>query len=217
MDKKFILLVTFAIILGISVFVSAVQKEMNFPGTTTTADFTEQSFKFVKGWNLVQGVMNPEWIQKNSNYIKAIFIFNPKTKEYVRFYPNPENNKIGETNYRWEHFATIGATWVYSEKEFTSNYWKFEDFPLDSTYLFAGWNFVGITSKITGKSIDNIKGDCSIEKVFFWSAPANKWFEFSFSEIIDREYTGTGLVLKVSSDCNLGTSKDITAPPAIPN
>ena len=109
---------------------------MNYPGTTVTAEFTEQNFQFMKEWNLVQGILNPEWVQTNNENIKAIYALNPITKEYVRFYPNPENSKIGETNYMWESFARIGALWIYSDKEFSSNYWKFEDSPVESTSLF---------------------------------------------------------------------------------
>ena len=119
-------IVLFGFVLGILVLSSlgvyAVQKEMNYPGTTITVDFTEQNFQFVKGWNLVQGILSPEWIQSNSENIKIIYALNPVIKEYVQFYPNPEGNKIGQTNYRWESFATIGALWIYSDKSFSSRY-----------------------------------------------------------------------------------------------
>jgi hypothetical protein len=92
--KKLIFLVILVFITT-SLFVSAVQKEMAFPGTNITSDFVQQDIHFGKGWNLVQGILNPEWVSNNKNSIKAIYAYNPIVREYVRFYPNPEHGKIG--------------------------------------------------------------------------------------------------------------------------
>lgn len=221
MNKKLILSMSLLFLVGLAVFVSAIRTEKSYPGTTVTAEFVEQNYHFFRGWNLVQGILNPEWVQSNSENIKAIYAFNPITKEYVRFYPNPENNKIGGTNYRWESFASIGALWVYSDKDFTSNYWKFADFPLISTPLYAGWNFLGITPDMIGKSLNEIKGNCNIEKVYLWDNQNNQYGTIlnllDDQDILNNEAgVNHGFIMKVSSDCKLGTSVDIPSVPNLP-
>ena len=122
--KKGMMIVGMISLILVVVLVSGVKTEKEYPGTTINAEFILQDYEFKKGWNLVQGILNPEWIESNSENIKAIYAFNPKSKEYVRFFPEAERDKIGGTNYAWHSFATIGALWVYSDKEFNSKYWK---------------------------------------------------------------------------------------------
>ena len=218
MNNKIILLMSLMVLVGVVGFVTAIRTEKSYPGTTVTAEFIEQNYHFFKGWNLVQGILNPEWVQSNSKNIRAIYAFNPITKEYVRFYPNPENNKIGETNYQWEFLASIGALWVYSDKDFTSNYWKFADSPLTSIPLYTGWNFIGIASDMKGQKINDIKGSCNIVKVCDYSRQS--WDCIS-EDIGDHTFgdqdsdIGKGLVVKVSNDCKLGES--ISQVPQLPN
>lgn len=227
MNKKFILSISLIFLVGIIGFVSAVQKEMQYPGTTVTAEFVEQNFQFVKGWNLVQGILNPEWIQTNSNNIKAIYAYNPTTDEYVRFYPEPENNKIGETNFAWSTWGRFGALWVYSENDFNSNYWRFENFPLEQTPLFSGWNFIAFTPEMSGQTFNQIKGDCNINDIYLWNYVGQEWSDeaspkrqiSNLDKPIDDDFEGYGFIIKVSSDCKLGTSGSSNVPelPNIPN
>jgi hypothetical protein len=209
------------ILVSLIVFVSAVQKEMTFPGTTVTGEFVQENFQFEKGWNLVHGILNPDWIQANDDNIKAIYAFNPTTSEYVRFYPEPENNKIGETSFAWGTWSSFGAVWIYSEKDFNSNYWKYEDVSLDKTLLFASWNFIAITSEMMGKTLNEIKGDCEFEgKGYFWDAELQKWDveENILSASFDESILAKGILIKVLDYCTLETStEDITSPPTIPS
>jgi len=236
MNKKIIMPIALLTLVCLGVFVSAVQKEMDFPGTTITGEFVQQNMQFGKGWNLVQGILNPEWIQTNSDSIKAIYAFNPTTDEYVRFYPEPENDKIGETNFAWSTWGRFGALWVYSEKDFNSNYWKFENFPLAQTPLFSGWNFIGITSDMLDKSLGSIRGSCDIQKYAYWDNDYQRW-ETSTPETLadqmpaganigwydivmfEQFQLGEGILFKVSSDCTLGASGSSNVPelPNIPN
>jgi hypothetical protein len=225
MKQKIILSIAILSLLSLVVFVSAVQKEMNFPGTTITGEFVQQNMQFGKGWNLVQGILNPEWIQANSNNIKAIYAYNPTSDEYVRFYPEPENNKIGDTNFAWSTWGRFGSLWVYSETDFNSNYWRFEDGDLEQTPLFSGWNFMAITSEFEGNSLEDIKGNCDIENAYGWDVQ-NQEFG-TIMNIIDSKdlftyesslRAGNGFIIKVTSDCKLGISEGSSInPPTIPN
>mgnify|MGYP001591350500 CR=1 FL=1 len=221
MNKKLLMPIVLLALLSLAVFVSAIRTEKSYPGTTVTAEFVEQNYHFYEGWNLVQGILNPEWVQSNSKNIKAIYAFNPITKEYVRFYPNPENNKIGGTNYQWKFLASIGALWVYSDKDFTSNYWKFADSPLTSTPLYSGWNFIGITSDMIDKTINGIKGSCNIERIYYWSQENQDWTDFMPHveyQKIQQGQIGQGFVFKVSDNCKLGVSEGgVPSVPQLPD
>ena len=218
MNKKII--VSLILIFCFAVFVSAVRMEKTYPGTVVTADFAEQTYHFSNGWNLVPGILNPEWVQVNSGNIKAIFAFNPVTQEYVRFYPRPENNKISGTNYNWESFASIGSMWVYSDQDFSSKYWKFGNLPLDSTTLFAGWNFISVTNEMKGLRFDEIKGNCDLLRVCDYQR--QNWEcigsdQVGVQSLADTDSDiGLGLVIKVSENCKFGISGGSLTPPSIP-
>jgi len=218
MNKKIIAVIGMVVLLGVVVVVSAIQKSMDFPGTTLSREYVETTASFYKGWNIIWGLPNPGWLSGAElvpENIKAIYALYPGTNEYVRFHPEPELEKIKDSNFRWDTYTNIGAFWVYSNKEaIKEEYWVMNPAPIDSTQLIKGWNFIGITPEMMGKTLDDFKGTCNIQKAYFWSAPANRWFEFSLSEIIVEDYEGTGLVIKVSSDCNLGSST--TSPPGLP-
>ncbi|MFA5019711.1 MAG: hypothetical protein WC533_01290 [Candidatus Pacearchaeota archaeon] len=227
MKQKIFFAVAILSLLSLVVFVSAIQKEMNFPGTTITGEFVQQNMQFGKGWNLVQGILNPEWIQTNSDNIKAIYAYNPTTDEYVRFYPEPENNKIGDTNFAWSTWGRFGSLWVYSETDFNSNYWRFEDGMLSQTPLFSGWNFMAFTPEMSGQTFNQIKGNCNIEDIYLWNYAGQEWSDeaspkrqtSNLDKPIDDDFEGYGFIIKVTSDCTLGTSGSSTVPelPNIPN
>jgi|SRR3989344_1666948 len=218
MNKKVILTIGLISLFGLVVFVSAIQMTKNYSKTSVTAEFIEKNFKFEEGWNLVQGILNPEWIQTNNENIKAIYALNPMTKEYVRFYPHPETNKIEETTYSWTSLAQIGAVWIYSDKEFTSNYWKFETFPLDSIPLFSGWNFIGITPEMKDMKINEIKGNCEFLKFCVyqrqkWDCLSEEGIEMHILADQEQEI-GMGLAIKVLDNCKLGITEEVI--PSIP-
>jgi hypothetical protein len=210
MNKKIIMPIALLTLLSLAVFVSAWTIEY---GTTIN-----------EGWNLVYAFIEPEQIQgiEPSN-IKAIYGFMPTTQEYVRFYPNPEMDKI--TLMDGDQFRNT-AFWVYSDaetgKEFNGRYngveyWLAEEpIPYNERQLYEGWNFVGITSDMVGKSVEEIKGTCSIEKQYIWISSEKKWA--TFPEMIYPSMAGKGFIIKVSEDCKLGTpTGEIDSPPTIPN
>ncbi|MFH1585187.1 MAG: hypothetical protein ABIB79_00285 [archaeon] len=104
--------------------------------------------------------------------------------------------------------------------------------PLDQRQLRTGWNFVGITSDMyTGTldgagyegeyfSWDSIKGDCSYVSIYAWNPEEQEWLSIDpslvFKEYDFDDFLGNGMLVKVSSDCTLGTSSSGTTPPGLP-
>ena len=65
----------------------------------------------------------------------------------------------------------------------------------------AGWNFFTVFSDMVGKSLDEIKGDCTIEKAYIWNPEDQAWIRlYKFPEPL----LGYGIVFKTSNDCLLG-------------
>ncbi len=177
-----------------------------------------------KGWNLVYAFIEPGQIQgiELSN-IKAIYGFMPTTQEYVRFYPNPEMDKINRMD--GDQFRNT-AFWVYSDaetgKEFNGiynavEYWIAEEpIPYNERQIYKGWNFIGITSDMIPKSFEEIKGNCDIERSHIWISSEKEWADFP--EMFYPSMIGKGFIIKVTSDCKLGTSGSSNInPPQIPN
>ncbi len=218
-------------LISLAIFVSAMQKSMDFPGTTLTGNFIESKVVLFSGsWNLIYGFPNPEWISGGDvmpKHIKAIYGLYPGTNEYVRFYPNPELEKIKDSNFRWDTYTSIGAFFVltdYDDKaEGEMKYWTLESPQLNNIQLLSGWNFIGVTSNFQGKSINEIKGDCDMERIYAFLGDNPKWMDLEDAKDDSSflfAYEGTqniGLAIKVVEDCNLGSSTEDALPPSIPN
>jgi hypothetical protein len=194
------------------------------------------------GWNLVYGFANPEQIQGLApENIKAIYAFIPTTQEYVRMYPDREDNKI--TIDDDELLNT--AFWVYSDSETGEDfngvhngveYWlEMGVVPFEERSMYKGWNFVGITHDMTidvnsasseeesNYVLNAMKGNCNFEEVYTYAKDGGemKWMDllnnpnFMDSEPLDNSLAGMGLVIKVSSNCKMGRSSG-TSPPVLP-
>lgn len=210
--KKIILSVVLVLgIIGIMGFVIAV----NWAG--------ESAAPIYKGWNLVYGFASPDQLDGQGfekSHIKAIYAFIPTTQEYARAYPNPETDKLNKID---DDEIMQHAFWVYSDYTFEGSlnnklhyieYWLNEE-PITYTErpLYKGWNFFGVTPDIVGKNMNDIKGDCNIERIYNWDAESQQW-----SNGLVGATVGSGVLIKVTDNCEFAEPiEDITPPPVIPN
>lgn len=185
------------------------------------------------GWNLLS--INAWELQTQDSPIKYSdfmygYLYDITTGEYnlilkngQAVYPNNQHQAwISEDNQKYY----IGASmWVYSEKEgnVITRWDSSVNIPPFSAYSFKkGWNFIWITPEFVGKSFNNLKGTCNIQKVVAWAngkwaGKSQEWFTFSdtnMNQELDDEMVGSGFVIKVLGDCNLGES--IVTPPVLP-
>ena len=172
------------------------------------------SIPVYQGWNLLSGFATPDFITGGditAINIKAIYAFDSKTKKYARTYPRAE--------IKWDDGELLTrAFWVYVDKSGTIEYKYRNDDIFDRNILHIGWNFVAITPEFYGKKLDDIKGNCNMERAYFWDvAPANQWVDFYQDPDFESSMGGTGLVIKASGECKLSTGSIIETPPAIPN
>ncbi len=215
------------LVLGLVVIVSAIRMDKDLAGYGTIgADYNKYSIQVGEGWNLVRGLPDPNWLEGNQK-IRAIYGFHPMDKEYVRFYPNAEEDKIGGSNFAWSDYLRFGAFWVYFDNPSNNlEYWTTNPASLEYTPLFSGWNFMAFTPEMSGKTFNEIKGNCIIEDAYLWSYGNQEWSDeaspkkkaSNLDKPIDDDFEEYGFIIKVSSDCILGTSSgDGTSPPSIPN
>lgn len=177
------------------------------------------SIHIEKGWNLIQGTVPADRIKAgdiSADNIKVSYTFIAQTQQYVRLYPEAEEEKIramGDV----DDYIEYQPTWIYSDKAGTLNYELTGAMQISQIPMYKGWNFVSITSDMVGSNINDLVGSCKVERAYYWNA--NVRGESAWSSIletnsrIDKENVGYGFLVKVSSDCRLGTS---IAPPPLP-
>jgi len=195
-------------------------------GVFVYASNVESYYQFEKGWNLVYGFTSPERLSGGeviSENIKAVYILKQPTQEFVRIYPNPETKKLEGIQ---DSYYEKTAQFVYSDVAGRSEY-LFEE-PLPPTYwnehqIYKGWNLVGLSNYMVESSsnpdltLEDIKGTCNIEKVYYFFD--GKWVVFDYPEM-DSTLLLKGLLIKVSNDCVLGMIDEestVNPPPQIPN
>ncbi len=120
------------------------------------------------------------------------------------------------------------SMWLYSDKGGILEYSVPDDMPLiENRQVYSGWNFVSIVPELNGKSFEDIKGNCDIQRIclYNWMPSGNPdegWECDSpiavFSSDKFSNLNGRGVLIKVSSNCNLGSfSGNTEQPPQVPN
>jgi hypothetical protein len=132
--------------------------------------------------------------------------------QIVNYFEDDINPGIEKTA-RWVYVSNPGKIYkTYHEP-------RRQFYTLGIHVMFKGWNFVGIGPEMVFNerwqenplSIDQIKGDCEIEKIYLYGQ--DKWNSISaFSE----PDIGKGIVIKVAEDCRLGIRNSLPNVPQLP-
>ncbi len=214
MNKKIVLMISLILLVGVVGLVLASE--------------IESGIAIFKGWNLIYG-FTPSSLNGQGfdfSHIKAIYTYIPQEGKYVRIYPAPESTIIEKYG---DAYFEKQANWVYSDatvegelngRAHFTEYWLEEPLPLSQKRLYKGWNFVGVTSYIAGKLQGEIIGDCNFEKMYIWDSVDQKWVNWPINknDDIENDWLGYGLIIKVSNNCQLGSSEgNIPAVPNLPN
>lgn len=237
--KKAIIFILLIAIFGFSVFVSADASD-NYQLNPSGND---GSITLEKGWNLVtnyaviQVFDNVQYYQDElkAKQIRAIFMYDRYKGEYIRLYPDKEQDKLSVfiPNVDSEHNGvdiseyggfTNSALWVYSDIRQTINFHT-TDGPLFVRYvgLKTGWNFLTLTPEMFYKkdgqdvfSWNGVKGNCNFEKIYAYNPEEQNWMPVSpTQESFDfNDFLWMGMIVKVANNCKLGG--DAIAPPSLP-
>lgn len=215
MNKKIMGVLGLVFVIGLVVVVSAnmfIQPDGNY----------EVEIEVSEGWNIIAGTMPEIGILSNSDIqlsdISAMYYYSPLTKEYIRVYPNAEVTKLQQAD---DDIVLTSAMWIYVKKDGVLKYDTLEDYPdLGNRELISGWNFVTITPDMINVDLENYKGSCNMEKVYFFHPELQEWVSLRpASDDFETDMDGMGAIIKVTSDCTLGNggSSDGSNPPGLPS
>jgi len=172
------------------------------------------------------------------------FMWNPIQKEYFGWNTSTSDT-IGTPVSQTDILSTnyiIGSHWVYSNTNcsLSNTYGTYpmswdestKDQVASSLKLVEGWNFVAINPFMIGMNTKDIFNNCDLSGMNYWQSVSQTWSSSSstafaqsvvsgaFDEMegpIVNAMVGQTWVVKVSSDCYLNYSSNVTGPPALPN
>ncbi|MBI2580256.1 hypothetical protein HYV85_00420 [Candidatus Woesearchaeota archaeon] len=79
--------------------------------------------------------------------------------------------------------------------------------------LVKSWNFFTVFPGMEGKTLEDIKGSCEVQKAYAFDSLSNKWVNLKGVEF-SHGSVGYGFVLKVAGECVLGYGSE--SPPPLP-
>jgi len=166
--------------------------------------------KLYKGWNLVSLPGKAVKFISNDLDSRRLLGFVQVNGDYLTL--KQALNRLGKSKFS-EHLSKH-AFWVYS---FSDQYLKAE-LKTKTRYsklsLVNGWNMVPITYNMVGKSLNDIKTLCNIEKPYFWDSLEQKWERFSLNRAFTSSDVGKGFVVRSSNYCTFGEPS--LTPPDMP-
>jgi len=186
-----------------------------------------------QGWNLVLAFdlkdLSPSSDIKSEDIV-VTWMYSSDDKRYWQFYPDKSEfdssyseNKVSEFSDKASRIM-FGSMWIYSKRAGYLAYNRVDVPKINEVTLLQGWNFMTTTSDMVGKNMGDIKGSCDIEKVFAYvSGNWRNWFDKTGEKnnldvmFIPTENAGTGFIMKVSSDCVLGSLSSSVNPPSLPD
>ena len=205
-------------LLSLAVFVSAT---LNID---SSGDLVNEVY-INKGWNIVMGITGEDILSTSeitSENLKAVWYYSPTTSEYLEMHPNLDSGKFRDTGLDDDYILT-SAMWVYSDKEGTLKYNPNDDILIENIdldknrQLYKGYNFVTVTSNMVGETLEEIKGNCIIEKAYWWDNGGQDWVFWDDEALRYNENTGKGFIVRVSDDCKfMDKVGGTTQPPQIP-
>lgn len=184
----------------------------------------ENSFTIKTGWNLVSAdVINS--LEKNSGGFAdllqnggAIFALNPADKKYYGGSNDRKNvedgiEKMFQSLPGGDDLVPALGWWIYSTKTIpvSINFDLAENDVLDYQQAYKlnkGWNLVGMSGVVLGKSLSDIAGSCEFVSVYHYERNTfRKQTEADLKEKITPDSLGYALAIKVAKDCRFDFAK----------
>ena len=111
-------------------------------------------------------------------------------------------------------YLRLHSFWIYA---FKSCYLEFtlEDYTSYSEInLEGGWNFVPVTYDMESMSLDEIKGECELEKTYMWTPIKQSWEKMDKDYVFKENDLYRGFISYAVEEC--GFSQTMLSPPALP-
>lgn len=183
---------------------------------------------FQKGWNLI--TMDYYGPLDRTGRLKYAYIFDKTAQKYVGgdIYGNASSmqdfTEAMDAMYDVNEGGHLGGQsfFVYLDRGLIDIvgddvHGGLED-PVSKINLSTGWNFISNIEEFQGKSFNDFKGTCSVERVFAYDNARGVWFDVS-SLISENSFPesvvgiGIGLATKVTQNCAFSFVQEYVAPP----
>jgi len=157
-------------------------------------------------------------------YVQCVRIpnYNPLSCDITKIYDESESylQSLSEEEFsmNYEVFDGLSADWYYYSKptKVSFDYHPIQINKLLYSKLKSGWNLITYPPHLGHEDLE--LGDCNIEKAYLWVDEDQEWFSI-MSNLIDDDYSGGGVAIKVTDDCTFVKKKgsSVSGPPSIPN
>lgn len=191
--------------------------------------------KIYKGWNLVSlGLIENAANICPPKSLIVLYGYDPLENRYIKIKDVTEVSSHSEMLRSIKEFYTgsnltrspVNSGWLYSsadceiirEMSWGSDFMQediLEQIRSLGVKFPAGWNFFTVLLEMIGKSIDEVKGDCLIEKAYIWNPEDQTWIKL-WEQKLPETLMGLGIVFKTTNDCQLGEIITIPGAPALP-
>ena len=160
-----------------------------------------------RGWNLI--TLPGKGGELNKGNCERMYGFVYMNNRYYTIKEAEE--KLGSDALK--EYMRLHSFWIYTFKRCYLEFKLVEYTSYTELKLNNGWNFIPITEDMVGKSLSDIKGNCSFRKVYIWNAEKQIWDMLSESYVFKRNDLPNGFVVYVEEDCRFGS---IMMPPPLP-
>jgi hypothetical protein len=172
--------------------------------------YVEQDLK--EQWNLIAGISFSDIYSKSYLTKDAIFksyYHDAKTNTDIEIRPDYKAGNIDPL------ILYSNAFWVFSAKTGKITYKASPSFVNKSRIggyyqFYSGDNLIAINDEMYGKSLDELKGNCSITDASFWDASLRNWTKLNVYDKLNFEtqdsLVGKGIRIKVAKDCGFFTT-----------
>ncbi len=189
-----------------------------------------------KKWNLVPYYLIADEKTLNKGTCKlqdfaVVYAYNPVSKEYTKLYEIGAAKNL-ETSFsdfqrglepaRIFAGTPFNSVWIYSSNECklaTEIPKQFENMLATLKLIVqgpgvtfaSGWNFFFGGKDMQGKTLDEIKGSCNIEKAYSFDASSQSW-----KQLDKAPGPADNFIFKVTDKCMLGLPELTITPPEVP-
>lgn len=177
-----------------------------------------------QGWNLLNMgtiVFNKLALTENSDIqpgdIAVVYYYSPSQKEYIQIFPKFDERKFEvEEAYYKGSTSIIGSAsaWVYVKRDGMIEYRTDDAISMTKRELNTGWNFVSVTQNALGGSLNDLKGNCSIQSAYYYLGGYQK---LDLNTKMSNDMASRGLIIKVLDNCKLSSISSNFKPPQFPN
>ncbi len=145
--------------------------------------------------------------------IQAVYALNPLTQEYLLL----DSDEAKELLSEYPYLANQSAVWIKFSRDCSLPIAAKTELSLQESTLFPGYNLLGVTPDVEGKTLKEFKGDCELLGAYAFNQYENEWQDV-LEEKLSNELVGQGIVVYAANEkaCQFSKANLSDLPPALP-